>query len=118
MTTIRFAAPIAALFLCGPVQSADVLTEGPWPAACAGLVLQESHGIRLAIRAQEGEAAFMRYVQFKRPVLGWTAEEAIERAKAAVDTPCGRAMGLRPLEVVMLPQRPQAHPPLEQTAGR
>ena len=69
--------------------------------ACADI---NSKDLRLAMKAQEGESAFLRYVHFRRPHEQWTTEEAINRANAAAVTRCGKAMGLRTIDEKTFPK--------------
>lgn len=69
--------------------------------ACANI---KSKDLRLAMKAQEGESAFLQYVRFHRPYEQWTTEEAIKRANAAAVTRCGTAIGLKTIDEKSFPK--------------
>jgi hypothetical protein len=66
--------------------------------ACRDVNSRQLRGLKLAAKAEQGVQQFVRYVQFNRSHLGWTSEEAVKMAKAAAVSPCGVAIGLKPIE--------------------
>jgi len=82
----------------GPAESADRR-----PPDCADLTHRQAQDLRLAAKAQEGEAAFVRHVHFLRHYRQWTMEEALQRAREAIRTPCAVALGYQPLDEARFP---------------
>ena len=72
------------------------------PEACANMTVNMKD-LRLAMKALEGESAFLQYVRFRRPHEHWTMEEAINRANAAAVTRCGMAIGLKAIDETTFP---------------
>lgn len=71
--------------------------------ACAQMTVKLAKDLRLAMKVEEGEDVFIRYVRFRRPYEQWTTAEAINRAKAAALTSCGVAIGLKPIDEKSFP---------------
>jgi hypothetical protein len=99
---LRFVAMAVASIALLPTPSLaadDFMTQlAKHPLACESITAKDSKDLRLALKAHEGEAIFMQHVRFRRPYEQWTTEEAIARAIAAARSPCGVAIGLKPLD--------------------
>jgi hypothetical protein len=89
----------------------------PAPAECENLAAFQQQDLRLAARAQQGEAAFVRYVHFKRPMMQWSTDEAIHRARMAAISPCGVAIGLKPIDSALFPNLLVGAPELPVPSG-
>ncbi|HUP28881.1 MAG TPA: hypothetical protein VM122_01820 [Usitatibacter sp.] len=87
------------------------------PAECANLPFVEQQDLRLAARAQEGEASFMSYVRLKRQSTRVDMNEAVERARVAAASPCGKAMGFRPVDAKLLPNLSAGEPKPDDRPG-
>ena len=87
------------------------------PAECANLAFTEQQDLRLAARAQEGEAAFVGYVRLKRQTTQADMDQAVARARAAAVSPCGKAMGYRPVDAKLLPNLLRGEPKPDDRPG-
>ena len=67
-------------------------------ATCSALGYTQMQDLKLAEKAQEGVDAFVKYVHLTKTIQQWSIEEALVRAKRASITPCGVAMGLKPID--------------------
>ena len=67
-------------------------------AVCKDLDVSQLRGLKLAAKAQQGIESFMRYVQFNRQRHQWSSEEVVRLAASAATSPCGAAIGLKPIE--------------------
>lgn len=95
---------VTALTLASPTAFAQSTAPTALRAPeCAEATARQWQDLRLAMKAQEGEAAFVRHVRFLRQYRQWTLEDALERARSAIRTPCGVALGLRPLDEARYP---------------
>jgi len=97
-----FVALTAALLLTPSAKAAverDIVTliEAN-KTACRGLDANQLRGLKLAAKAEQGIVPFMRYVHFNRAHRQWSSDEALALARAAARSPCGVAIGLKPIE--------------------
>ena len=96
ITTITGVLLFAALPLANAAEAGT--NASTKSAACGSLGYTQVQDLKLAEKAQEGVDAFVQHVRLTKTIQQWSIEEALKRAQSAAITPCGVAMGLKPID--------------------